>query len=365
MIQTVSSPPLRGATARRRQALQPARGLALTCESHSVDCSPGKTPTCGASDHRAGSYRGSPRVRNQSGTQRARQTLGRPSAFSGVADATLSPVVRVLRTVCHPSPTGAASRCLPLLLSPLRPAAANLRSPAVVLSAGPGPQSPAGRSRPCRKGATGAVTANLQRRPGKTPSCCFGNVPGTGIDRRKLSTQAGRWQARGCRTAHVRPPRWLPTGTPLPPRDDHLPQSMDPDVQVRDKAAEDQRGCRGVIAPVRGQEQLVRPRACIQRGGHRDPPAGPRSWLPAPRPGGPGPGRFAAVSPMSAKHGSLTGPSGTQRARLPSPCELPAVGSLRFVLASRAFASVSIGTVVAAAVAALWCCTSASWRLSA
>lgn len=63
-----------------------------------------------------------------------------------------------------------------------------LRSPALVLSAWPG-QSPAWRRHPCREGATGAVTANRQRRPEKTPSCCFGGMPVTIIAWRELPTR--------------------------------------------------------------------------------------------------------------------------------------------------------------------------------
>jgi len=158
------------------------------------------------------------------------------------------------------------------------------RSPALVLSAGSVPPSSAGRSRPCRQSAAGAVTANRQRRPRKTPSCCFGGGPGTGIDRRKLPTRAGRWQAPGCMTAHARcwPRRSLPTGTLLPPQVDHPPHSDHQNEHVKLKAVNDQHP----LAPARGREQQVPPHAGIPRGGHHDPPAGPQNWPPAPRQGG-------------------------------------------------------------------------------
>ncbi len=149
--------------------------------------------------------------------------------------------------------------------------------------AGPRLQSPACRSRPCGKSASEAVTASRQGRVGKTHSCCFNCMPGTMIDRWKRHTRS---QAPGCRIAHAWLPRWLPSGTLVLPLEHHLPHSKDPDVQVDDKAVEDQCACRLVIAPARRQEQHIRPYACIQHSRHRDPPAGPPNSMPAFRPGG-------------------------------------------------------------------------------
>jgi hypothetical protein len=70
-----------------------------------------------------------------------------------------------------------------------------------------------------------------------------------------------------------------PAGVLLPPQGDHLPCAYHQNDQVGPKAAEDQPSCRGINVLVRGQEQRIRPYACIHRGCRCDHPAGPEKWL--------------------------------------------------------------------------------------
>ena len=65
-----------------------------------------------------------------------------------------------------------------------------------------------------------------------------------------------------------------------------MPDAYGQNDQIDDKAAEDQRRRRVVITPVRGQDQLIRPYACIRRGCRFDHSTGPQNWLLALRPGG-------------------------------------------------------------------------------
>ena len=88
-------------------------------------------------------------------------------------------------------------------------------------------------------------------------------------------------EGAGCLTARAScwPPRRLSAGALLTPQGDHLPHAYDQNDQVGPKAAEDQPSCRGINVPVRGQEQRIRPYACIHRGCRCDHPAGPKKWL--------------------------------------------------------------------------------------
>lgn len=107
-------------------------------------------------------------------------------------------------------------------------------------------------------------------------------------------------EGAGCLTARAScwPPRRLSAGALLTPQGDHLPHAYDQNDQVGPKAAEDQPSCRGINVPVRGQEQRIRPYACIHRGCRCDHPAGPEEVAARPVPG-----RVRAALPWSTWQG--------------------------------------------------------------
>jgi hypothetical protein len=192
------------------------------------------------------------------------------------------------------------------------------RSPALLLSAAPGPRSTA-RGRSGRERAADAATANRQRRPGTTPSRGLGGMPAARIDWRKLPTWARRWQAPECRTARARhvSPWALPAGTLVLPIFVRNPRSYGQNEQVDEPAQEDQDGWHRVLASPRGQER-VHPRACVQHGCPRDYLAGPQNWLPTPGPGGLGRRRYGQPGgQVNGEGGQLR--VGPRRKRLAHP----------------------------------------------